>query len=145
MILFVGDGMGIATVTAARILAGQRAGKPGEENRLSFETLPFTALSKTYNTDFQVPDSAGTMTAMTTGVKTRMGVLGVDDTVARALRGGAPGLPPRVGARVGGARRPGVRRGQREGPGAHGVEAALQRGGRGGHGWCGCGHAMSPR
>ena len=83
VILFVGDGMGIATVTAARILAGQRAGKPGEENRLSFETLPFTALSKTYNTDFQVPDSAGTMTAMTTGVKTRMGVLGVDDTVAR--------------------------------------------------------------
>lgn len=83
VILFVGDGMGIATVTAARILAGQRAGKPGEENRLSFETLPFTALSKTYNTDFQVPDSAGTMTAMTTGVKTRMGVLGVDETIAR--------------------------------------------------------------
>jgi alkaline phosphatase len=83
VILFVGDGMGIATVTAARILAGQRAGKPGEENRLSFETLPFTALSKTYNTDFQVPDSAGTMTAMTTGVKTRMGVLGVDETVTR--------------------------------------------------------------
>lgn len=84
VILFVGDGMGIATVTAARILAGQRAGKPGEENRLSFETLPFTALSKTYNTDFQVPDSAGTITAMTTGVKTRMGVLGVDESVPRA-------------------------------------------------------------
>ena len=83
VILFVGDGMGIATVTAARILAGQRAGKPGEENRLSFETLPFTALSKTYNTDFQVPDSAGTITAMTAGVKTRMGVLGVDETVTR--------------------------------------------------------------
>jgi alkaline phosphatase len=83
VILFVGDGMGIATVTAARILAGQRAGQTGEENRLSFETLPFTALSKTYNTDFQVPDSAGTISAMTTGVKTRMGVLGVDETVPR--------------------------------------------------------------
>ncbi|MBY0275018.1 alkaline phosphatase [Candidatus Binatia bacterium] len=83
VILFVGDGMGIATVTAARILAGQRAGKTGEENRLSFETLPFTALSKTYNTDFQVPDSAGTISAMTTGVKTRMGVLGIDETVPR--------------------------------------------------------------
>ena len=83
VILFVGDGMGIATVTAARILEGQRSGKPGEENRLAFETLPFTALSKTYNTDFQVPDSAGTITAMTTGIKTRMGVLGVDETVAR--------------------------------------------------------------
>jgi len=83
VVLFVGDGMGIATVTAARILQGQRAGKPGEENRLAFETLPFTALSKTYNTDFQVPDSAGTMTAMMTGVKTRMGVLGVDESVPR--------------------------------------------------------------
>jgi len=83
VILFIGDGMSIATVTAARILEGQRAGRSGEENRLSFETLPFTALSKTYNTDFQVPDSAGTMTAMMTGVKTRMGVLGVDETVAR--------------------------------------------------------------
>jgi alkaline phosphatase len=83
VILFVGDGMGIATVTAARILEGQRKGKPGEENRLAFETLPFTALAKTYNTDFQVPDSAGTMTAMMSGVKTRMGVLGVDETVAR--------------------------------------------------------------
>lgn len=90
VILFVGDGMGIATVTAARILAGQRAGKPGEENRLSFETLPFTALSKTYNTDFQVPDSAGTISAMTTGVKTRMGILGVDETVPRGDYAQAP-------------------------------------------------------
>jgi len=83
VILFIGDGMGIATVTAARILQGQRAGKPGEENRLAFETMPFTALAKTYNTDFQVPDSAGTATAMLSGVKTRMGVLGVDETVER--------------------------------------------------------------
>jgi alkaline phosphatase len=95
VILFVGDGMGVATVTAARILQGQRAGKPGEENRLAFETLPFTALAKTYNTDFQVPDSAGTMTAMMSGVKTRMGVLGVDDSVPRgdAAATGAGSVP----------------------------------------------------
>ena len=83
VILFVGDGMGIATVTAARILEGQRRGGTGEENLLAFERLPFTAFSKTYNTDFQVPDSAGTMTAMMSGVKTRAGVLGVDESVAR--------------------------------------------------------------
>ena len=82
-ILFVGDGMGIATVTAARILAGQRAGGTGEENLLSFETLPYTALSKTYSVDFQVGESAGTITALMTGAKTRSGVLGVDETVAR--------------------------------------------------------------
>ncbi len=83
VILFVGDGMGIATVTAARIRDGQLRGGSGEENLLEFERLPFTALSKTYNTDFQVPDSAGTMTAMVSGVKTRAGVLGVAEGVAR--------------------------------------------------------------
>ena len=34
-----------------------------------------------YNTDFQVPDSAGTATALFSGVKTRMAVLGIDNTV----------------------------------------------------------------
>ncbi len=83
VILFVGDGMGISTVTAARILEGQLRGEPGEENRLSFETLPWTALAKTYNTNQQTPDSAGTMTAMMTGVKTRAGVISMDQTVWR--------------------------------------------------------------
>jgi alkaline phosphatase len=83
VILFVGDGMSLTTVVAARIREGQLRGQTGEENRLSFETLPFTALSKTYTTDFQVPDSAGTVTAMLTGIKTRSGVLGIDDSIAR--------------------------------------------------------------
>jgi alkaline phosphatase len=83
VILFVGDGMGISTVTAARILEGQRRGQTGEENRLAFEELPFVAFSKTYSTDMQVPDSAATMTAIVSGVKTLSGVLGVDETVRR--------------------------------------------------------------
>jgi alkaline phosphatase len=83
VILFVGDGMGISTVTAARILEGQLRGETGEENLLAFEKLPHVALVKTYNVDQQVPDSAGTMTAMVTGAKTRAGVLSVDATVAR--------------------------------------------------------------
>ena len=77
VILFVGDGMGVSTVTAARIYEGQKRGEPGEENLLSFEKFPQTALVKTYNTNAQVPDSAGTATALNTGVKTRMGVIGV--------------------------------------------------------------------
>lgn len=80
-ILFVGDGMGLSTVTAARILEGQRRGGSGEENALSFEALPHVALVRTYNTNQQVPDSAGTMTAMMSGVKTKAGVLGVSDRV----------------------------------------------------------------
>lgn len=75
VILFVGDGMGISTLTAARIFEGQLNGEPGEEGYLSFEKFPHTALVKTYNVDAQVPDSAGTATALNTGVKTRVGAI----------------------------------------------------------------------
>ncbi|HAD09479.1 MAG TPA: alkaline phosphatase, partial [Porticoccaceae bacterium] len=83
IILFVGDGMGVSTVTAARILEGQLQGGDGEENLLSFEKFPYTALAKTYNTNQQTPDSAGTMTAMMSGIKTKAGIIGVDSTVVR--------------------------------------------------------------
>ncbi|WP_105253876.1 alkaline phosphatase [Pseudoalteromonas sp. T1lg75] len=83
VILFVGDGMGISTLTAARILQGQNNGKLGEEGYLSFEQFPYSAQVKTYNVDAQTPDSAGTMTAMVSGVKTDVGVIGVDEDVER--------------------------------------------------------------
>ena len=70
LILFVGDGMSLTTVAAARILEGQQQGQSGEEHRLAWENFPDTALSRTYNTDSQTPDSAGTMSAMATGVVT---------------------------------------------------------------------------
>jgi len=77
VIVFLGDGMSLTTVAAARIFDGQRSGKPGEEHLLSWEEFPHTAFSKTYNTDSQTPDSAGTMTAIATGVKSHMGAIGV--------------------------------------------------------------------
>ena len=83
IILFIGDGMGISTVTAARILDGQMKGLDGEENKLSFDQFPFAGLSKTYNVDAQTPDSAGTMTAMMSGLKTDVGVIGVDEDIVR--------------------------------------------------------------
>ncbi len=85
IILFIGDGMGFSTVTAARILDGQTKQMEGggEENQLSFEAFPATALAKTYNVDLQVPESAGAMTAIMTGVKTRGASVGVDEVPAR--------------------------------------------------------------
>ncbi|MBP6187815.1 MAG: alkaline phosphatase [Azonexus sp.] len=83
VILFVGDGMGISTLTAARILEGQLNAKPGEENRLSFEKFPYVALSKTYSWDQQTSDSAPTMTAMITGYKAREGQLSVNHLTPR--------------------------------------------------------------
>lgn len=83
IILFVGDGMGVSTITAARILDGQIRGETGEENVLSFEQLDHLALSKTYNSNSQVPDSAGTMTAMVTGHKTKQGIISYSQEVVR--------------------------------------------------------------
>lgn len=79
VILFVGDGMDPTTVAAARIFDGQSRGGKGEENVLAFERLPHFAMSKTYNTNAQTPDSAGTMSAMVTGVKTKAGIISLSD------------------------------------------------------------------
>jgi len=68
VILFVGDGMGVSTITAARIFEGQKNGmygtlgsgsySAGEQNLLSFEQFPYAALSRTYSVNQQVSDSA---------------------------------------------------------------------------------------
>jgi len=83
VILFVGDGMGISTVTGARIFEGQLKGIDGERHKLSFEEFPYVALSKTYSTNQQTADSAPTMTAMISGVKTNDGIISLNQSVAR--------------------------------------------------------------
>uniref|UniRef100_F7EGD2 Alkaline phosphatase n=1 Tax=Monodelphis domestica TaxID=13616 RepID=F7EGD2_MONDO len=84
VILFLGDGMGVSTVTAARILKGQLHHKLGEDFQLEMDKFPFVALSKTYNTNAQVPDSAGTATAYLCGVKSNEGTVGVSAAVTRS-------------------------------------------------------------
>ncbi|KAM3621302.1 uncharacterized protein V6R79_009243 [Siganus canaliculatus] len=83
LILFLGDGMGVSTVTAARILKGQLNGQSGEDTLLEMEKFPFVSLSKTYNTDAQVADSAGTATAFLCGVKANQGTVGVSAAAVR--------------------------------------------------------------
>jgi alkaline phosphatase len=83
VILFVGDGMGVSTVTAARILEGQQRQVDGEGNRLHFETLPYLAHSVTASANQQTSDSAPTATAMVTGIKANDGALSVTPVVAR--------------------------------------------------------------
>ncbi|XP_022104181.1 alkaline phosphatase-like isoform X2 [Acanthaster planci] len=79
VVFFVGDGMGISTVTAARILKGQNMGYPGEETVLAWEKFSSLALAKTYSVDGQVSDSASTATAFFCGVKSRDDIIGLDD------------------------------------------------------------------
>ncbi|MDR3447448.1 alkaline phosphatase [Dyella sp.] len=83
VIVFLGDGMSLPTIAAAHVRAGQLKGLDGESYRLSFERFPFSALSRTYETDQQTPDSAGTMTAIMSGVKTRGGFIGVSQVPRR--------------------------------------------------------------
>jgi alkaline phosphatase len=72
IIFFLGDGMGINTLTAARIYA------VGEEGQLTLDTLPESAFVKTYSNDAQVTDSAASMTAYMTGVKANNGVISMN-------------------------------------------------------------------
>ncbi|CAB1314351.1 unnamed protein product [Coregonus sp. 'balchen'] len=77
IILFLGDGMGVSTVSAARILRGQMEGRSGEETVLAMDTFPYLALSKTYSVDKQVADSASTATAYHCGVKANAKTVGL--------------------------------------------------------------------
>ena len=86
VIIFVGDGMSLPTLTAARIYKAQKAQNfdgsvNGEESTLFFEQFPHVGLSKTYSVDHQTPDSAATATALFTGVKTDSGTLGYDEMI----------------------------------------------------------------
>ncbi|XP_076405626.1 intestinal-type alkaline phosphatase 1-like isoform X1 [Peromyscus maniculatus bairdii] len=69
--------MGVPTVTATRILKGQRGNHLGPETPLAMDRFPYMALSKTYNVDRQVPDSAGTATAYLCGVKANYKTIGL--------------------------------------------------------------------
>ncbi|MFL6658763.1 MAG: alkaline phosphatase [Massilia sp.] len=78
VIFFLGDGMGMTTMTAARIYA------VGEDGELTIDTLPETAFVKTFSNDAQVTDSAPSMSAYMTGVKMNNEVIAMSpDTIAR--------------------------------------------------------------
>ncbi|XP_065936203.1 alkaline phosphatase, tissue-nonspecific isozyme isoform X2 [Magallana gigas] len=81
VIIFIGDGMGLSTINAARIYKGQKLGNTGEETTLEYETFPNVALAKVYGTDKQVPESAQTATALLCGEKTNFNLLGLKDSV----------------------------------------------------------------
>lgn len=77
VIVLIGDGMGVSTLTAARIHQGQTAGVDGVSFEPAMDRLQRTALVKTYSHDSQVADSAPTATAILAGIKTRNGIIGI--------------------------------------------------------------------
>lgn len=54
VVMFLGDGMSVPTVTAARILFGQLKNATGEEAQMSFETFPSTGLVKVSDIEYLI-------------------------------------------------------------------------------------------
>lgn len=50
IIMFLGDGMSLTTLAAARIYKGQMEKRSGENEYLSFEKFPFVGMSKVRKT-----------------------------------------------------------------------------------------------
>jgi len=83
IILVIGDGMSLSTSTGARIMKGQNEGKDGVSSKLSWDKFPHVGLSKTYNVNAMVPDSAATAFAMFSGVKTNYYTMGYDSSIKK--------------------------------------------------------------
>lgn len=52
VIIFIGDGMGVATTTAARIFKGQKNGRDGCSEKLIWDNFPTVAHVKVYIQNF---------------------------------------------------------------------------------------------
>ncbi len=94
VIFFLGDGMGPVTVTASRIY------KYGEAGQLTMDTLPRTARVKTYSLDAQTTDSAPSMAAYMTGVKSRNEVLSMDGATFAIAPSADTSVTPNVASAV---------------------------------------------
>lgn len=79
VILFIGDGLDLNTITATRIYKY----KNGETQFLAFEKFTNIGLLKTYSANKLVPDSCSTATALFAGVKVNHKTVGVDATIQR--------------------------------------------------------------
>lgn len=78
VILFLGDGMGVPTLSASRFYEGYRNGSAIFN---SFEEWDFGTLCRTYDLETMVTDSASSATAYLTGTKTRTAMIGVTGAV----------------------------------------------------------------
>ncbi len=74
VILFIGDGMGLSHITAAH------TNLLGPDGRFHLEQMPVTGLVATHSADDLITDSAAAGTALSCGVKTTNGSIGVDSS-----------------------------------------------------------------
>lgn len=75
--LFVGDGMSAVQVNAAQVYNGDNKSGEVKPKYLSFSQFPVMGLQSTYDSTSFAPDSASTATALSCGIKTHSGVIGL--------------------------------------------------------------------
>jgi alkaline phosphatase len=106
IILFIGDGMGVAQVQAGAFAAkGMALDAKMEPPHFSFERFPICGYLTSFSSDSFVTDSSAAGTALASGVKTKNGMLGVGpdgkpvETIAEMAkkRGMAVGVLSSVG------------------------------------------------
>jgi alkaline phosphatase len=78
--VFIGDGMGVAQRNAAELYLAATKGGSGrpEDTDLLMNTFPAQGMNTTYDLTSVIPDSASTATAISTGYKTKSGVINMD-------------------------------------------------------------------
>ena len=86
VIVFIGNGLGPATTTAARLMRYK------EDGALAMDTMPALARVKTWALDAQTSESAAATSMLLTGVKTRNDVVAMDGNTRS--QGYAPGRDP---------------------------------------------------
>jgi alkaline phosphatase len=75
--LLVGDGMSYAQINAAQVYLGNNTSGEIETMNLNFTQFPVAGNVTTYDSTSFCPDSASTATALSCGVKTHSGVIGL--------------------------------------------------------------------
>ncbi|CAH8564914.1 unnamed protein product [Schistosoma intercalatum] len=81
IILFIGDGMSLSTVTGARYLKAEKMNLFGGDVQLEWENWPVASLVRTFNSDRLTTDSGSAATAFMSGVKGPDGTVGITGTV----------------------------------------------------------------
>lgn len=76
--LFIGDGMSHVQVNAAQVYRGNNTSGEVATKSLNFTQFPAAGVATTHDSTSFCPDSASTATALSTGVKTHSGVVGLE-------------------------------------------------------------------
>jgi len=76
--MFIGDGMSFVQVNAAQVYEGNNKSGEVAPSLVNFSQFPVAGVATTQDSTSFCPDSASTATALSTGVKTHSGVIGLE-------------------------------------------------------------------